>query len=779
VKIIRLLPLSLIMLAGAVLLAEQPSTALQGAPPQAGSGAQELTIEKIFAEGGLTGRTPETVKWSPDGKRISYVLRDDSGERGQIWYLDLEATRPAVLVASEKLSSLAPPESATGNQKDDREKERRSRYSVAGYHWAPDSKHLLFDSKGQLWYYRLANGTAVQITSSSDPIGDPKFSPDGSRVSYTRKHNLYLRPLEGEKEVQLTSSDDENLLNGEVDWVYAEELDVRSNYFWAPDGKHIVFLQMNESSVPEYPITDYLPQHPTVDKQKYPKAGDPNPEVRIGVIDANGGKPHWIKLSSQLEKDKDFYIPRFGWVNKGVIYAQVLNRAQNQLDLYFVDVASGHAQLMLTEKSDNWIEMDDDFRVLKSGDRFLWSSWRDGHTHLYLYSFSGGSPASAPAKLERQLTQGDFEVSSVDSVDETSGTVYFTANKDDAQRQLYSVKLQGGDIRKISLEEGTHHATFSDDGLSYVDNFSALLTPPRLSLCNVSQNKCNTFWSSREVAGLSLIKPEFVDFKADDGTVLHGALLLPPPDRIPAGGKAPLLMNPYGGPHGQVARNQWGGTTFLFHQILARDGIAVLQVDNRGMGARGQKFAAALRHNFGEVEFKDQLTALDQALQRFPQLDSSRLGWWGWSYGGFMTTYALTHSNRFIAGFAVAPVTDWKDYDSIYTERYMGLPKENAEGYRKSSPVNTAEALQGNLVIAHGTSDDNVHMQNTIQIAQSFIAADKQFSLLLYPRKTHGIAGPSARTHLFGRIRQHFDRTLLGIEPRRESPAQASSAAAR
>jgi dipeptidyl-peptidase-4 len=378
------------------------------------------------------------------------------------------------------------------------------------------------------------------------------------------------------------------------------------------------------------------------------------------------------------------------------------------------------------------------------------------------------------------LTQSDFEVFSVNGIDEASGTVYFTANKDDArQRQLYAVKLQGGDMRRISQEEGTHQSTFSDDGLNYVDNFSALMTPPHLSLCNTTQNKCNTFWSSHEVAGLNLLKPEFVDFKADDGTVLHGALLLPPPERIPAGAKVPLLMNPYGGPHGQVVRNQWGGTTFLFHQILARDGIAILQVDNRGMGARGQKFAAALRHNFGEVEFKDQLTALDQALQRFPQLDSSRLGWWGWSYGGFMTTYALTHSNRFIAGFAVAPVTDWKDYDSIYTERYMGLPKENAEGYRKGSPVNTAEALQGNLVIAHGTSDDNVHMQNTIQIAQSFIAADKQFSLLLYPRKTHGIAGPSARTHLFSRIRQHFDRTLLGIEPRRESSAQASSAAAR
>jgi dipeptidyl-peptidase-4 len=259
-----------------------------------------------------------------------------------------------------------------------------------------------------------------------------------------------------------------------------------------------------------------------------------------------------------------------------------------------------------------------------------------------------------------------------------------------------------------------------------------------------------------------------VDFKADDGTVLHGLLLEPPGFSAAAPHSVPVLLNPYGGPGGQTVRNAWGGPNFLFHQILARKGIALLQVDNRGMGARGQKFAAALRRNFGEVELKDQLTALDQALAAHPALDPKRLGWWGWSYGGYMTLYAMTHSDRFVAGVAVAPLGEWQDYDTIYTERYMGLPKDNVEGYRRGSPVTSAANLHGRVLIVHGTSDDNVHMQNTMQIAQALIAANKQFELMLYPRKTHGIAGAAPRTHLFTRIQRHFEHNLLDA-PRAES----------
>jgi dipeptidyl-peptidase 4 len=714
---------------------------------------QELTVQTIYGGSNLTGRAPDTIEWSPDGTKVSYIVHDEQDENAQLFYIDVTTGKPAVLVASEKLAAMKPPVS---KDKDDREKDNRARYHVAAYHWAPDSKHILFDTNGQLWLYSLDSGTSTALTSPEDAAGDPKFSADGKRLAYVRRHNLVVRPTGSGKETVLTDEKNENILNGEVDWVYAEELDVRSNYFWSPNGSKIVFMQMNETRVPTYPITDFIPQHPTVSQEKYPKVGDPNPEVKIGVVDSTGGSPKWIQLTGE----KDMYIPRFGWVREGVIWAMVLNRAQNQLDLYFADANSGKSRVVLSEKSDTWIEIDDNFKVLGSGDRFIWPSWRDGHTHLYLYTFDKNNPLGAEAKLSNQITKGDFEVFSTEAIDEASGTIYVTTNAgDDRQRHLCSAKLDGSGFEVLTkAQPGTHESTFAENARYYIDHFSALMTPPQLAFCKVSGN-CDVFWKSKSIEAYKLTPPQFVDFKAEDGTVLRGIIYLP---AAAQGQKVPVLMNPYGGPHGQVVRDQWGSAGFLFNELLMRDGIAVLQVDNRGMGSRGKKFAAAIMHHFGDVELKDQLTALDQALAKFPQLDSTRLAWWGWSYGGYMTLNALTHSDRFKAGVAVAPVTDWHDYDSIYTERYEGLVPQNEEGYKKSSPINFAGQLHGHLLEVHGTSDDNVHMQNTIQMINSFINAGKQFDLLLYPRKTHGISGPAARTHLFTAIREHFRRELLG-----------------
>ena len=719
------------------------------------SANQELTVQSIYSPRGLTGRAPDTIKWSPDQTKVSYIVHDEQTEDLQLFYIDVNTGKPAVLVTSEKLAAMKPPES---KNKDDRAKDNRARYRVAGYHWTPDSKHILFDNNGQLWLYSLDGGTSTPLTAAGDEISDPKFSPDGKRLSFVRKHNLFVRPVNGGQESAVTSDKDENILDGEVDWVYSEELSVRSNYFWSPNGNKIVFLQMNETKVPTYPITDFIPAHPSVSQEKYPKVGDPNPEVRLAVVNSTGGAPKWISLGGE----KDMYVPRFGWVNDGVIWAMVLNRAQNQLDLYFVDLNSSKTQRVLSEKSDTWVEIDDNFSILKSGDRFIWSSWRDGHTHLYLYSFDKKNPLAGEAKLEHQITKGDFEVLDVEAFDQKSETLYLTTTAgDDRQRHLCSVKLDGSNFQVLTKDQpGTHQSNFSEDGKYYIDNFSALLTPPQMSFCH-TDGTCDVFWKSRSIDAYKLAKPEFVDFKAEDGTVLHGLLYLPP---APAGKKVPVLMNPYGGPHGQVVRDSWGGATLLFNEILLRDGIAVLQVDNRGTGNRGKKFASVLMHNFGEIELKDQLAALDQALAKYPQLDGSRIGWWGWSYGGYMTLYAMTHSDRIKAGVAVAPVTDWHDYDSIYTERYEGLVPADEAAYKKSSPVNFAGQLHGHLLEVHGTSDDNVHMQNTMQMINNFINAGKQFDLMLYPRKTHSISGPAARTHLFNRIRDHFRHELLGDE---------------
>ena len=761
--------------------------------------SQPLTIEKIFAEGGLTGRMPESIQWSPDGTKLSYVLRSDNGEHGQLCYVDMTTGKPAVLVSEAKLQTLSAP---TSKLKSEREKERRERYRVAAYHWAPDSKHLLFDSNGQLWLYSLETQTGIPFTGSPEATGDPKFSSDGKLTSYIKNHNIFVRTIDGKRETQLTRSSDENILNGEVDWVYAEELEVRSNYFWSPDSRRILFMQMNEKGVPAYPIEDFLPTHPSVDQQKYPQPGDQNPTVRLGVVSSGGSNVRWLRLPEQkvdeeiapaspIGSSSDFYVPRFGWVNDRVVYAEVLNRAQDEIKLYFIDAGSGRTQLMLDEKDDTWLDVNDDFWLISvagSGagqaspspvsasfppNQFLWGSWRDGFTHLYLYSFDGQSPLAHAAKLERQLTHGNFEVLSASGagsgVNAVIGqTVYFTSNQsDDRQRQLYSVSLNGGEPQQLSREQGSHDTVFPDQAptggnIYYADTYSARDTPPKLLFCKVGGD-CSTVWESRSIAAYNLPQPRFVDFKAEDGTVLHGEIFLPPGNSAP--GSVPLLNSPYGGPHAQSVADKWGspaaGAHTIFSEMLAAQGIATLTVDNRGMGARGKKFAATLRRNFGEVELRDQLAAVDQALEKFPELDGKRMGWYGWSYGGYMTLYALTHSDRFRAGVAGAPVTDWRLYDSIYTERYMGLPQQNAAAYTRTSPVSTAAGLHGDLLIVHGTGDDNVHFANTIQMVQALLEAGKQFDLMLLPGKTHASLGGVINTDLYSRIHDHFMRTLM------------------
>jgi len=436
----------------------------------------------------------------------------------------------------------------------------------------------------------------------------------------------------------------------------------------------------------------------------------------------------------------------------------VLNRKQDLMDLYFIDAHSGKSRKVMTESApDAWIEVNDNFRILKSGDRFLWTSWRDGYTHIYLYSFNAANPLADDAKLERQLESGDYEVLSVNGVDDESGTVFFTANKGDPlQRQLFSVKLDGTELHRVSSEEGDYSATFSENGKRYVEQYSAPQTPPRMSVCGAG-TPCAEVWHARSVADYNLIAPKFLEFQADDGTPLYASLLLPP--NADASQKLPLIVNVYGGPSAQEVQKTWSGGSALFHQILVKEGFAIFTVDNRGSGNRGRKFSAALRGQLGRVELKDQLAALDQLYDRYPQLDRTRTGVWGWSYGGFMTLYSLTHSERFKAGISVAPVTSWRDYDSIYTERYMSLPKDNAGGY-DDSVVNAAGHLQGSLLLVHGTSDDNVHFQNTIQMTDALIKAGKQFRMMIYPNKTHGIAGPGTRTQLFRMMEDFWNKEL-------------------
>ncbi len=718
---------------------------------QAQTGTKPLTIESLFQPGGLGGRGPEFASWSPDGTKLSFVQRDEKGEKGELWYVDAATGDKKVLVSAEKLASLAPD---VNKVKNEREKERLTRYHVAAYVWAPDSKHIIFDSGGQLWLYDLASSTAVQFTSAPDPSGDPKFSPDGNHLAYTRKHNLYVKTVNGKGEKQLTHDTGEDFLNGDIDWVYAEELGVRSNYFWSPDNKEIVFMHMDETKVPTYPITDWMPTHPTVDQEKYPKVGDPNPVVKLGVVDIDKGKARWLSLTS----DDDTYIPRFGWIGEGVIWAQVLNRVQDKLDLYFVDAKTGKSRIVLTETTPGaWIDFEHvEAKFFEKSGKFVWPSWRDGTMHIYLYSFDKDHPLAADAKLEGQLEKGDYEVEGIEGIDESAGTVFFTANKDDPrQLHIFSVQLDGSGFKNLTPEEGMHFASFSDDAKHYTHMYVGPHASPRLTVCAVA-GSCYPVWQAKdEITEYGLRDPQYLEFKAEDGTTLYGRLLLPPEGTV--SGKIPVIINIYGGPAAQTVRKSMPDA---FDEILARKGFAIFSVDNRGTPGRDKKFQTAIRHEFGAIELKDQLTALDQLLAQFPQLDGNRVGIWGWSNGGSMTLYAMTHSERFKAGVSVAPVTSQVNYDTIYTERYMGLLADDKDGYAMSDVTKVADKLHGALLLVHGTSDDNVHFQNSIQMINALINAGKAFRLMIYPNKTHSIAGKDARVHLFTMITEHFEKEL-------------------
>jgi len=707
------------------------------------SPAVPLTVEKIFAHGPLSGQLPEDVEWSPDGQHLSYL------DGGELIDLDPGSGKPHVLVSRTKIRSL---EGAAASEQD---RDHRTRYGMAGYQWAPDSKHLLFDTNGRLWMYDLRNGTGVEIGFTGQASGDdPKFSPNGQNISFIRNHGLAIVRLRdpGTPTSVIAPSPIESALNGEVDWVYEEELDVRSNYFWSPDSKSIAFLQMNEADVPMYPLTDWIPTHAGVVLQRYPQAGDPNPNVRIGIIGAQGGRVSWVKLP--LKEGQD-YLPRFGWVDRKTVWAEVLTRDHKHRTLYFADTSNGNVRQVLDIADEKFLDENYD-ATIEQGNIVL-THWSDGHNHIYLYNYDQNNPTADAAKLEKQLTTGDFEVGEVYTVDSQRKLVFYASNEGNVQQQQVWQVSFAGERKQLSSGPGNHHANFSPVNGNFADKFSSLLDPPSLQLCH-PQGKCEKFWSTHALDPYGLRAPEQLQVKARDGTVLFATLLLPASAKDPA--SVPLIVNPYGGPGPQEVADKWADA-LLFDELLAEHGFAVLHADNRGTGMRGRAFAQAAYQNFGPVQLEDQLTVIDAALAQYPQLDPKRLGWWGWSWGGTFTLYALSHSDRFRAGVSVAPVTDWHNYDSVYTERYLGLPTEFASGYKEFSVSSSAANLKGHLLIAHGTGDDNVHFENTVQYIQKLIEAGIPYDLQIYPRKTHSITGPDVRTHLYKRILAQFEQYLM------------------
>ena len=616
---------------------------------------------------------------------------------------------------------------------------------------------MLWDENGTLWLDRVATQEVQQIGDTGQGSGDDvQFSPDGKLIAYIHNHNLYV-VSDGKQPVALTNTTDPNLRNGETDWVYLEELAVRTNYSWAPDSEHIAYLQMDETKVPTYPIVDWIPTHATVDEQKYPQPGDPNPAVRLGIVAADGGRTKWIELP-EVRANED-YIPRSGWLNANTVWIETLRRDQKHLDIWFADISTGKATRALALTDAKFFDDKYDVEFYSPGNLLL-TSWRSGFTHIDHYTYSTTAPREGKLQLVKQVEDGAYAVSGVLSV--INNTIYYMSNEGDPlQSQLWAVGVDGTNKHRVTREVGTHGVAFAKGQSIYTDKYSDLQTPPKLSICSLAgaQPHCLPIWQEQPRKDHTVHTPQMLQLKAADGkTTLYASLLMPSSSTGAA--TVPLITNPYGGPGTYTVKNAWGGQSFYFDNLLAEHGYAVLHVDNRGMSGRGREFAQVAYHDFGKVQLADQLAAIDQVLAKYPELDARRLGWWGWSWGGTFTLNAMTHSARFSAGVSVAPVTDFRNYDSIYTERYLGTPQESPKVYDAAAVLNTAANLKGRLLLNHGTGDDNVHMQNTVQFVERLIKADKPYDLQIYPRKTHSIAGPADRTELFERILAHFEQYL-------------------
>ncbi len=702
---------------------------------------------------------PAETGWFPDGSMLSYREPD-----GTLSSLNVTTGARTRLTPGTKLTGVA------ARPVDEKDRDHRNRYGQKGYFWSPDGKQVLFDEDGTLWLDSLKGGTVQQVGDTGQGSGDDvKFSPDGKTISYVHNHNLYaLR--DGSQPVALTATTDSNLLNGEVDWVYLEELKVRTNYSWSPDSQRIAYVQMDETKVPTYPLTDWIPTHATVDEQKYPQAGDPNPTVKVGIVAATGGATRWIDLPA-VRPNQD-YIPRSGWLDASTVWIETLNRDHKHLDIWFADADTGAVRHALALSDAKFFDEAYDlvFYSANGGARatgMLMRSWHSGHTHIdsYRVRYSTTHNVSETAENlspEHPLEDGPYEIAEIYSIvpDGNGGTVYYTSNEGNPlEQQLWSIRLDGTGKHQVSHGDGVHKVAFAEGRASWTDMHSTLQTPSQLDLCSAAA--CTNVWKSLSPSHL-VRSPEILTLKAADGkTALYATLLLPESKTDAA--SVPLITSPYGGPGTATVTNTWGGQAAYFDQLLTEHGFAVLHVDNRGMGSRGRDFEQAAYRDFGKVQLADQLAAIDQVVAKYPQLDNKRLGWWGWSWGGTFTLNALTNSDRFRAGISVAPVTDFRDYDSIYTERYLGLPKNEPAVYAAAAVQGTAAKLHGHLLIAHGTGDDNVHPENTMQFVQKLIDNDKPYDLQLYPRKTHSIAGKEARTQLYERMLAHWERYLMPV----------------
>jgi dipeptidyl-peptidase-4 len=709
--------------------------------------AQELTVEQIFGSTDFAVQRAG-LEFMSDGRAVVY---ERSGDAEDVWVEGLETGEKTRLLEGRR---LVPPGMTDP-------------ITIEGLSWSADeSRALVFtnaqrvwrqNTKGIYYVYDVESRSLRPVSTGEGWQMFAKFSPDAGAVAFVRDNDLWISDLETGEERRLTGDGSEDIINGTTDWVYEEELGLRDAFRWSPDGGRIAYWRFDQSPIKPFFMIDELELYSQPVAVRYPKAGTPNSNVEIRVLDVVTGESRRIDTGDE----PDAYLARMEWSGAGSLVVQRLNRHQNRLDVLLIDPAADSSRILVTETDSAWVDVNDDFTWLDGGRRFLWTSERDGWNHIYLYDRDG--------TLMRQLTSGEWEVAGIEGVDEEAGVVYFTATEQSPlERHLYRIPLDGQGLDRVTRGAGTHEITMSPDARHYVDEWSRAGVPPTTRLHTADGEVVRVLAENEELeqrlAATGVQETEFFEFTTTDGVTLNGWMIRPP--SFDETRRYPVVMYVYGGPGSQTVTDAWGGNRYLWHQLLAQEGFIVASIDNRGTGGRGRDFRKVTYLDLGRWETHDQIEGA-RHLASLPFVDGERIAIWGWSYGGYMTALSMMNGDVFRAGVSVAPVTDWRLYDTIYTERFMRTPEENPEGYARSSPIENAAELNGRLFLIHGTGDDNVHFQNSTQLTNALQAGGKQFDFLLYANRSHSIAGGNTQVHLFTAMTDWLDRMLgpAGLRP--------------
>lgn len=603
-------------------------------------------------------------------------------------------------------------------------------------------------------FYTFDLKTNKLIKVSDNEIQEPQFNYDGSKIAYVYDNNIFVNDLNLNKSIQITNDGVKNkIINGITDWVYEEEFAFVRAYDWNADGTKIAYIKFDETEVPEFSMDVYGDGlYPTQQVFKYPKAGEKNAKVSLHIYDLKTNKTTKVDLG----KYNDFYIPRIKWTNDAnVLSAQVLNRHQNNLDLLFIDGNSADFNIVLNEKDKAYVDITDNLTFLDDNS-FIWTSEKDGFNHIYHYDKNG--------KLKNQITKGNWEVTDYYGFDKKKSKIYYqSVENGSTKRDVYSIDLNGKNKKRLTQNNGTNKATFSPNFEYFINAFSSSKTAPTYTLNETSNGKeIKTIVSNKaleeKLKAYNLPEKEFFEIKNAKGDVLNAYLMKP--KNFDPNKKYPMLMYQYSGPGSQQVADKWLDSNDYWHALLTQEGYIVICVDGRGTGFKGADFKKETQNNLGKYEVEDQVfVAKEMAKKNF--IDENRIGIWGWSFGGFMSSNALFQAPEvFKTAIAVAPVTSWRFYDSIYTERFLSTPQENPKGYDENSPISYAGNLKGNYLLIHGTADDNVHVQNAMVLMNALIHQNKKFDSEIYPDKNHGIYGGKTREQLFTKMTEYIKENL-------------------